>query len=422
MSKITYSFLVLLYAVFSLSGQCPSGDIVFTTQAQVNQFNSLYPNCHRIKGSISIDYSNIIFLDSLYKIDTIDFGLAIRQNSALRSLEGLQNLKFIQDLTISENPLITNLKGLRSLKNANNSLGIYGMTALIDMTGVETLEYVRQLLISSCDKLTSLKGLSGLKSTYSFNIENNKALKTLNGVNTATTFGDHFEILYNPELQELPSFINMTQVYDIKIIGNPKLKSLNGLDALKTVWFLTIDSNDSLKNLDALSNLQTINFFAKIENNKTITQINGLSNVNAATIDSLIIFNNPNLNTCNNKMTCAYIAVPTNPVRISNNAPLCANRTAIFIQCSLVGNQDFAISDKLNIYPNPCNNLIHICDLPPSSNISILDQNLRRVLTRKSTESNLEIDTDQLANGLYYIVIKNEKLGIQKTSKLSIIH
>ena len=104
MSQNTHAFLVLLYTGLSVSGQCPSGDIVFTTQAQVNQFNTLYPNCHRIKGSISIADSDVILLDSLYKIDTIDFGLRVRQNKYLRSLEGLQNLNLTQDLTISDNP------------------------------------------------------------------------------------------------------------------------------------------------------------------------------------------------------------------------------------------------------------------------------------------------------------------------------
>lgn len=422
MSKITFSFLVFTSTTFMLLGQCPSGDIVFTTQAQVNQFSTLYPNCRRVKASITINDSNIMFLDSLYKIDTIDFALAVNQNSALKSLEGLHNLKLVQDLGISGNPLIMDLKGLRSLKNAINSLSVENMSGLINLTGLESLENTRQLAIVNCNKLSNLIGLSALTKTSTFIIQGNMVLQNLIGVNTSKTFGDHFNISYNPNLLEFPNFTNMTRIFNFNLTGNPRLKSLKGLESLNTTWFFTISANDSLANIDAMSNLKTINFFAKIEDNKSLTQINGLANVDIAALDSLIIVNNPKLSTCNNKLTCGYVAIPTNIVRINNNAPLCATRAAISTQCSLVGNKNFALLDKINIYPNPCGNIIHIDGLPPNSYISILDQNLREVTSSISTLSNGEVNTTYLSNGLYFVVCKNEKMGIQKTFKLAIHH
>lgn len=422
MSKTIYSLLILFGTAFSLIGQCPTVDIVFTTQAQVNQFSILYPNCHRIKTNISITESNIVFLDSLYKIDTIDFALTIRQNNVLRSLEGLHNLKLIQDLGIISNQLIADLKGLRSLKNASNGFSIDNMGGLIDLTGLESLENTRQLAIVNCNKLSNLKGLSALKSTSTFIIRSNMVLQSLNGVNTAKTFGDHFNISNNPNLLEFPNFINMTQVYNFNITGNPRLKSLKGLEALNTSWFFTITANDSLANLDAISNLKTINFYAKLENNKSLTQINGLANVDVVALDSLIIINNPKLSMCNNKMTCGFIAVPSNILRVSNNAPLCADRAAISAQCNLVGNTDYTLSNKINIYPNPIGDILHVTDLPPNSYISIVDQNMKEVATITHAGSSADVDTTNLVNGLYFMICRNEKLGVHKTFKLAILH
>ena len=77
---------------------------------------------------------------------------------------------------------------------------------------------------------------------------------------------------------------------------------------------------------------------------------------------------------------------------------------------------------KLNIDPNPGDNIIHFEGIPTRSYIIILDQNMRKVVSLTSIESNFEINTEHIVNGLYYLVCQNAKLGMQKTSKLSIIH
>ena len=49
------ALLCLLCLVLTASAQCPSGDVTLLTQAEVNEFGTLYPNCTELAGNLEIN-------------------------------------------------------------------------------------------------------------------------------------------------------------------------------------------------------------------------------------------------------------------------------------------------------------------------------------------------------------------------------
>ena len=107
--------LILLLALFAIShsivfsqGCLPEG-ITFTTQEQIDNFQTNYPGCTEIEGSVVIGNSsgsNIVNLNGLNHINSIEGSFIILHNDNLLNLSGLVNLNSIGGLFhILENPL-----------------------------------------------------------------------------------------------------------------------------------------------------------------------------------------------------------------------------------------------------------------------------------------------------------------------------
>src|SRR5690606_9947078 len=72
---------------------CPEGDIILSTQAEVDQFIIDYPNCAVIPGALNINDSGvdpIINLDGLHNIQMVN-GLYL-QNTTFTDFSGLDAL------------------------------------------------------------------------------------------------------------------------------------------------------------------------------------------------------------------------------------------------------------------------------------------------------------------------------------------
>ncbi len=125
MSKTSYLKTVCLIlfgfiAQFTF-GQCPTTDISFTTQAEIDQFTIDYPNCTELVVNIGItgDSStgnDITNLQGLENLTSISGHLNILYNSNLVNLQGLENITSIGgDLVLFSNPSLVNLEGLNNL-------------------------------------------------------------------------------------------------------------------------------------------------------------------------------------------------------------------------------------------------------------------------------------------------------------------
>ncbi|MBC8489217.1 MAG: hypothetical protein H8D45_24615 [Bacteroidetes bacterium] len=92
--------------VFS-QGCLPEG-ILFTTQAQIDNFQTNYPGCSEIGGNVYIMNSSISNLNGLSVLTSIGGNLWISNNLSLVNISGLSNLTSIGwFLRIEDNPSLT---------------------------------------------------------------------------------------------------------------------------------------------------------------------------------------------------------------------------------------------------------------------------------------------------------------------------
>ena len=80
---------------------CPSPNINFKTQLQIDNFPIQFPRCTEIQGNIKISSHNIKNLDGLSQIAYVKGFLHIYKNDLLKNLNGLSQISAIDgDLLI----------------------------------------------------------------------------------------------------------------------------------------------------------------------------------------------------------------------------------------------------------------------------------------------------------------------------------
>lgn len=229
MKKI-YLFVTLL-ATIALQAQCPTGNLTITSQAQLDNFITTYPDCTQITGNIIIDEANITSLAGLVNIVAITGALEIREVPNLTSLAGLENLQSVGDLILREVDALEEITALSSLESVGGEFTVRSCPELVSLDGVENLTTVGLgLIVRDCASLTSLQGLAGV-----------------------TTIGEILEVVSNPLLASLAGLENVLSVSGGKegalvIEGNDALTTLEGLGSAETVFAgsVTISTNGQL--------------------------------------------------------------------------------------------------------------------------------------------------------------------------------
>jgi hypothetical protein len=164
-----------------LSQPCSSSDIYFETQAQIDNFSTIYPNCTEILGCVSIYGNDITNLHGLSAVTSIRGSLDILINPSLKSLAGLDNLKTVGG-TLRIFTHVKNLTGLNQLKSIGGYLKI-NSPELTNLEGMNNLDSIGWYLEISESLLTNLHGLESVTSIGELiQIEFNKHLKSLIGL------------------------------------------------------------------------------------------------------------------------------------------------------------------------------------------------------------------------------------------------
>ena len=364
--KTRLLFLTILFSFLLTSvvwAQCPPGNIIFTTQAQVDAFAVDFPNCTEIGGSLDISGSDITdlsplqnltqiggsltidhndqlkSLDGLENIQNVGFHLFIYKNNQLISLDALQNLSMISGyVEIRENANLSSLSGLENLQKVSDNLTIYKNNQLVSLESLQNLTMIGgYLIISENASLTSISGLDNLQTiSDNLTIHNNDLLGSIEGLQNLTQIGGYLYIEHNDQLTSLDGLENLQNVgVDLFIHSNNLLVSLEGLQNLTQVGgYLYIGNNPSLPSLNGLQNLVAINGDLKIPNNAQLLTLQGLQNLNPTTISFLELANNPNLSYCSLENICTYLSDPDNPRTISGNSGDCADIAAVQNDCN----------------------------------------------------------------------------------------
>jgi hypothetical protein len=264
-----------------------------------------------VEGSLWIENASDADLEALSCVRSVSSYLQIRE-TALTSLQGLSNLEYVyevtissnkqlrsldglstdtEDLYISANPSLESISALSGLRGLNGDLSITDNPLLQSLEGLESVNTISgRLGVYRNDSLTNLEGLSGLVNvlggaSFSDNelLADVSALENLRFVGGWLSFEqlpslvsiqdiacalegntypglyveNTFSINYNSALEELPFCANfVTSGEGMKITGNPSLHSISGLSSEYLRYSLDLSDNAALQSLDDLSSLR----------------------------------------------------------------------------------------------------------------------------------------------------------------------
>ena len=187
----------------------PYGDYFFASQAQIDSFQTDYPECTELHGNTFIygdDITNLIGLNVV--------------------------THFGNDLDIVSNPLLSTLHGLNDVDSIGGSLSLYNNPFIRHLTALHKLNYIG----------------------FDLYIGYNEHLMSLTGLDSLASIGHNFWIVHNPELIDIEGLTRLGSMGGyFHINGNLTLTSLNGLDNLdaNTINGLQIRNNDSLSECEA---------------------------------------------------------------------------------------------------------------------------------------------------------------------------
>lgn len=364
------TLVIIFYLLFiSVFAQCPTGDVILESQAQVDDFVANFPACEIIEGDLIINpivIGDIVNISGINSLLTINGSLRIRRTTITNTLN-FDNLEFIGgDLEIENNFEIIDISGFNALTNIGGSLNINSNSA--NTTGLQSINAFNSLLvigenfeINTHLYLNSIMGFNNLVSIDGgIYIARNDSLINLPNFNSLITIGIDLWIQDNYLLPEINGFMtlesigalaNLNQGGDFNIGQNPNLNTISGFDSLSTIYrWLKISSNNELNGLSSIpdfnsleivgggliidtTNITSLSGFnsllstgdyvistgsIRIVDNQFLQTINGFNNLNRTSSGLRLIRNNSleNINGFNNLITVGT------DLKISGNASL----------------------------------------------------------------------------------------------------
>lgn len=292
------------------SAVCPTGALILTTQAEVNQFPTTFKDCTILPGDLIIDGPTIVNLDSLQGITTIN-GQLIIQNTRLKSLKGLGfvNPSFITHLSIQNNDslVVCEVRLVCDyISDASHTYTISGnaptcasisaiMTECAKTCFWDGLTLTTQAEVDSfpvqygsCVQIPGFLSITGLDITHLDSLHhikkigdglliNTTSLTNLNGLENLETVGSSLSIRNSLLLTDISQLSSLDSVGGSLRIENTLLANLNGLNGIRYVpATVSILNNPALLSLTGLSSLQRIGQSLTIQNNALLPNLSGL--------------------------------------------------------------------------------------------------------------------------------------------------
>jgi len=278
-AAITINYLLLTVSLFSqprlndsVGQACLPEGITFTTQAQIDQFQTNYPSCTEIEGSVQINGFDIENLYGLSVLTSIGGTLEIGSNQtgicnqSLTDLSGLDNLTFIgSNLDICRNIVLQSLEGLDNVTSIGGSLNIMRNTDLISLSGLGNLiDIGGSIQIYLNESLVSISGLENINSIVGnltigiINLGGNPSLINLSGLDNMVSIGGTFRLDQNNALNSIASLNNLTFIGGSLYIYSNDLTTLSGLDNVSSIGGDISINEIELASVAALANLTEI--------------------------------------------------------------------------------------------------------------------------------------------------------------------
>lgn len=324
MKALTLLFVFIsLICTNVLSQHCLPDGISFTSQEQIDNFQTNYPNCTQIEGSVWIG-ENISNLNGFNALTSFGGDLWLLETN-LSNLAGLDNITAIQGgLHMMSNNALTNIESLSNVTSIGGFFSIDDNNSLKSLVGL--------------NKITSIEG--------NFIISRNDSLMSINSLSNLTIIGGHFTIRDNAFLTSLSGLENVTSIHGKIVIDyNSNLITITGIDKInsESITDLHITENYSLSMCEAQSvcnYLASPNGVIDVYNNAT--GCNNKEEVIAACIDWIPYYNSE-----------TNITIYPNPAKkelfILSENEISVNEVNIFNQLGLKLLHEAGNTDKINI-------------------------------------------------------------------------
>jgi len=290
----------------------PSGNgLVIANNTLLEQINGL-DKLSVVSGGLVIEgnpklSSTLGLGENLKQVGINDNGesVVIKHNELLNDLGRSWDFwqgKIAGTLTIEENAMLSQIKGLGGVFTIGGGLVVSGNDNLADLDGLGSVHTVgadsarKSLYIVNNHNLKSIADLKDLQGALSgaIDISGNANLLTLDGLNKVLhigkdTKGVSINIADNAQLSDLSGLSNVQGKVDgsIVVMLNPQLHVLAGLQKISEVGAdasgnsLVVLQNDALVNLMGFSGIQSVAGAVSVEKNPSLETLDGLQNIKA---------------------------------------------------------------------------------------------------------------------------------------------
>lgn len=230
------------------------------------------------------------------------------RETGLTSLEGLENFTTLGQLTVQDNPDLTDLTGLSGLTELSGWLKLSG-NGLTSLHGLESLGTLWTLELAE-EGVVDLQGLSGLTQVGGrLYILYTRELISLDGLENLVSVGEWIWLEGNEALSDISALSNITTlqggedydpygggstIYALVVLDNPALTSLHGLESITELTGDVHISGVALEDLGGLAGLVSVGGNLYIYLNDVLPTLAGLEQLR--TIEaSLVIAANAQL-------------------------------------------------------------------------------------------------------------------------------
>ncbi|WP_196886246.1 T9SS type A sorting domain-containing protein [Aureivirga sp. CE67] len=298
MKKYFRNTMKLIFVLFSVSfySQCPAGDVIISSQNELNDFISNYPNCTEINGDLIIKNTDIISLEELPNLQDIQGTFKLENNNSLINIgniykasgveildnDALQNIVLFIDnsngYSLNERLEIKNNDSLKNI--VFNGLTNY-QSEFSNNNSLETIIFLEEAFSGNITIKDNpvLIDVEGLDEFIQLKVSNNSKLKEITTPNDFDADNDlqninNVNILNNPNLETIPTISHLSTLQEINITNNPKLDYDINFEGLQSIESLSLENNN-VTNLNLefpnLNNVGNININEPTANNVNIS-------------------------------------------------------------------------------------------------------------------------------------------------------
>ncbi len=414
--NVLFTIVILLFNIITYSQGCLPEGITFSTQENIDNFQSNYPGCNEIEGDVTINGDDITNLNGLSILNKIDGSLKILVCNNLTTLSGLDSLSYIGgDLFIQHNESLTNLIGLNNLTYIGEVLYLNDLQSLTDLLPLENLTHTGGIGIIKCNELINFSGLNNITSINgTINIQNNNSLINFEGLNNLTSIQGTLLINSNSALENFEGLNSLTDIDALSVSYCPSLINLEGLNSLNSIENnIEITCNVMLNSLAALNSVNSEISVLILYSNDALSSLYGLGNITFSGYIDFFVYDNSSLSNCDVESICNIIPNYAAIMQVYNNAYGCNSVFEIEAACQ-TGISNSKIKPGITLFLNSTGTRLFIAKPNRKfiKGVKIYNTTGQQILQIKNYTEGIDVST--LNKGLYIAEVETNSVLRQK--------